>query len=148
MSSFSECTAKATSGVDTLHCAVNAINSPLWDILLWVLIFVGVFFTIASGFAQFRLFGRSVKSMLSSRKGHDASEGISAFQAFVTGLASRVGVGNIAGVAIAISIGGAGAVFWMWLIALIGMCSALAESSLAQLFKAFFCIWSFINIWM
>lgn len=135
MSSFSECTAQAGSGIDKLHCAVNAINSPLWDILLWMLIFAGVFFTVASGFAQFRLFGRSVKSMLSSRKGHDASEGISAFQAFVTGLASRVGVGNIAGVAIAISIGGAGAVFWMWLIALIGMCSALAESSLAQLFK-------------
>ena len=65
---------------------------------------------------------------------HDDA-GISGFQAFVTGLASRVGVGNVAGVAIAIGIGGAGAVFWMWLIALIGMCSALAESSLAQLFK-------------
>ena len=84
--------------------------------------------------AQFRLFGRSIKSMLGSRNQHDDA-GISGFQAFVTGLASRVGVGNVAGVAIAIGIGGAGAVFWMWLIALIGMCSALAESSLAQLFK-------------
>ncbi|WFF39724.1 alanine:cation symporter family protein [Moraxella nasibovis] len=114
---------------------VNAFSAPLWDVLLWLLILVGVFFTLFTGFAQFRLFGRSVKTMLSSRKGHDESEGISAFQAFVTGLASRVGVGNVAGVAIAISLGGAGAVFWMWLIALIGMCSALAESSLAQLFK-------------
>lgn len=135
MSTLSECMASGATAVDDLHCVVNAISSPLWDVLLWVLIFAGVFFTAMSGFAQFRLFGRSVKSMLSSRKGHDANEGISAFQAFVTGLASRVGVGNIAGVALAISIGGAGAVFWMWLIALIGMCSALAESSLAQLFK-------------
>lgn len=128
------CTAQPTF-VEGLHCMVNAFSAPLWDVLLWLLIVVGVFFTLMSGFAQFRLFGRSVKTMLTSRKGHDANEGISAFQAFVTGLASRVGVGNIAGVALAIGIGGAGAVFWMWLIALIGMSSALAESSLAQLFK-------------
>ncbi|OOR88094.1 sodium:alanine symporter family protein [Moraxella caviae] len=118
-----------------MHCVVNTINTPLWDILIWMLIAIGLFFTLISGFAQFRLFGRSVKTMLTSRSGHNADDGISAFQAFVTGLASRVGVGNVAGVAIAISLGGAGAVFWMWLIALIGMCSALAESSLAQLFK-------------
>lgn len=127
------CLAKPDA-VEALHCTVNAISSPLWDVLIWVLIGAGVFFTLASGFAQFRLFGRSVKTMLGSRSGGD-EHGITAFQAFVTGLASRVGVGNIAGVAIAISIGGAGAVFWMWLIALIGMSSALAESSLAQLFK-------------
>lgn len=120
---------------ESLHCVVNSLNAPLWDILVWVLVGVGFFFTLMSGFAQFRLFGRSVKTMLGSRKTHNANEGISAFQAFVTGLASRVGVGNIAGVAIAISVGGAGAVFWMWFIALIGMASALAESSLAQLFK-------------
>lgn len=119
---------------DSLHCVVKSFNDPLWDILVWVLIGVGVFFTVCSGFAQFRLFGHSVKTMLNSRTG-GTEHGITAFQAFATGLASRVGVGNIAGVAIAISLGGAGAVFWMWLIALIGMCSALAESSLAQLFK-------------
>lgn len=128
------CTAQPTF-VDRLHCAVNVFSAPLWDVLLWMLIAAGLFFTVVSGFAQFRLFGKSVKTMLGSRKGHDENQGISAFQAFVTGLASRVGVGNIAGVALAIGIGGAGAVFWMWLIALIGMCSALAESSLAQLFK-------------
>lgn len=128
------CVAKA-SFVDQLHCTVNAFSAPLWDILVLMLIGVGLFFTLGSGLAQFRLFGRSVKSMLGSRKNHSEDDGISGFQAFVTGLASRVGVGNVAGVAIAISLGGAGAVFWMWLIALIGMCSALAESSLAQLFK-------------
>lgn len=120
--------------VEGLHCTVNSVSAPLWDVLIWVLIGAGLFFTLMSGFAQFRLFGHSVKTMLGSRSGGD-EHGITAFQAFVTGLASRVGVGNIAGVAIAISIGGAGAVFWMWLIALIGMSSALAESSLAQLFK-------------
>lgn len=125
----------AKSGfVDGLHCVVTTVSTPLWDILIWMLIGIGLFFTLFSGVAQFRLFGRSIKSMLGSRNQHDDA-GISGFQAFVTGLASRVGVGNVAGVAIAIGIGGAGAVFWMWLIALIGMCSALAESSLAQLFK-------------
>lgn len=123
-----------TGFVEGLHCVVKSLNAPLWDVLVWLLVGVGLFFTLGSGLAQFRLFGRSVKSMLSSRKGADG-QGITAFQAFATGLASRVGVGNIAGVAIAIGVGGAGAVFWMWLIALIGMASALAESSLAQLFK-------------
>lgn len=119
---------------ESLHCVVQSFNAPLWDILVWVLVGAGLFFTLGSGLAQFGLFGSSIKAIITSRQGHD-HQGITAFQAFATGLASRVGVGNIAGVAIAISLGGAGAVFWMWLIALIGMASALAESSLAQLFK-------------
>ncbi|MCP1660463.1 AGCS family alanine or glycine:cation symporter [Neisseria perflava] len=103
--------------------------------LIFLLLGTGIFFTVATGFVQIRLFGQSVKAMLGGRKQGDDPHGITPFQAFVTGLASRVGVGNIAGVAIAISIGGPGAVFWMWLTALIGMSSAFAESSLAQLFK-------------
>lgn len=123
--------------INTIHCSVNAISSPMWDWLIWVLICIGVFFTVMTGFIQFRLFGHSVKNMLGSRnsKSSEHSESLSSFQAFVTGLASRVGTGNIAGVAIAVSTGGPGAVFWMWFIALIGMASAFAESSLAQLFK-------------
>lgn len=72
-----------------------------------------------TGFVQFRLFGHSVKNLLASRstEHHEHSESISSFQAFMTGLASRVGTGNIAGVAIAVSVGGPGAVFWMWFIA-------------------------------
>lgn len=120
---------------ESLHAWVNAINGPMWNGLIFVLLGVGVFFTIATGFVQFRLFGRSVKAMLAGRQQGSDPHGITPFQAFVTGLASRVGVGNIAGVAIAISVGGPGAVFWMWLVALIGMSSAFAESSLAQLFK-------------
>jgi Na+/alanine symporter len=73
--------------------------------------------------------------MKRSRGKVDDDHGITPFQAFVTGLASRVGVGNVAGVAIAIAVGGPGAVFWMWFTAFLGMSSAFVESSLAQLFK-------------
>ena len=84
----------AKSGfVDGLHCVVTTVSTPLWDILIWMLIGIGLFFTLFSGVAQFRLFGRSIKSMLGSRNQHDDA-GISGFQAFVTGLASRVGVGQ------------------------------------------------------
>ena len=120
---------------DWLHALVNTINDPLWSGLVYMLLGVGIFFTLATGFVQFRLFGRSIREMLGGRKQGDDPHGITPFQAFVTGLASRVGVGNIAGVAIAIKLGGPGAVFWMWMTALIGMSSAFVESSLAQLFK-------------
>ena len=120
---------------ELLHQWVQKINDPMWTGLVYVLLGAGLFFTLATGFVQFRLFGRSIKEMLGGRKQGDDPHGITPFQAFVTGLASRVGVGNIAGVAIAISVGGPGAVFWMWITALIGMSSAFVESSLAQLFK-------------
>lgn len=121
--------------IDAIHGVVNAINGPLWEGLIFLLVGTGLFFTLATGFVQFRLLGQSIKEMLNGRKEGDNPQSITPFQAFVTGLASRVGVGNIAGVSIAISLGGAGAVFWMWVTALIGMSSAFAESSLAQLFK-------------
>ncbi|ENY4636086.1 alanine/glycine:cation symporter family protein [Neisseria gonorrhoeae] len=118
-----------------LHGWVGAINDPMWSYLVYMLLGTGLFFTVTTGFVQFRLFGRSIKEMLGGRKQGDDPHGITPFQAFVTGLASRVGMGNIAGVAIAIKVGGPGAVFWMWVTALIGMSSAFVESSLAQLFK-------------
>ena len=120
---------------ELLHQWVQKVNDPMWTGLVYVLLGAGLFFTVATGFVQFRLLGRSIKEMLGGRKQGDDPHGITPFQAFVTGLASRVGVGNIAGVAIAISSGGPGAVFWMWITALIGMSSAFVESSLAQLFK-------------
>ncbi|MQW91447.1 amino acid carrier protein [Acinetobacter wanghuae] len=120
---------------ETLLSWVNALNGPLWDFLVVFLVVVGVFYTIATGAVQIRLFWHSVKVMKGSRTKCDDVHGITPFQAFVTGLASRVGVGNVAGVAIAIAIGGPGAVFWMWLTAFLGMSSAFVESSLAQLFK-------------
>lgn len=114
---------------------VNALNGPLWDFLVVFLVAVGIFYTIATGAVQIRLFLHSIKVMKNSRKPGEDVHGITPFQAFVTGLASRVGVGNVAGVAIAIAIGGPGAVFWMWVTAFLGMSSAFVESSLAQLFK-------------
>jgi AGCS family alanine or glycine:cation symporter len=101
---------------------------------LWV-VAVGVFYTFVTGAVQLRLFLHSILVMKGSRKETQDEHGITPFQAFVTGLASRVGVGNVAGVAIAIAIGGPGAVFWMWFTAFLGMSSAFVESSLAQLFK-------------
>ena len=120
---------------DWLHEIVNKINDPMWSGLVYMLLGVGIFFTVATGFVQIRLFAQSIREMLGGRKQGSDPHGITPFQAFVTGLASRVGVGNIAGVAIAIKLGGPGAVFWMWMTALIGMSSAFVESSLAQLFK-------------
>ena len=118
-----------------LHAFINAGNDLIWgQILIYLLIGTGLYFTLRTGFLQLRLLGRGWTEMVGGRRHGDASD-ISPFQAFATGLASRVGTGNIAGVAIAIATGGPGAVFWMWLTALLGMSSAFAESSLAQLFK-------------
>ncbi len=112
---------------------VEKVDGPLWDITIVTLLGVGLFFTITTGLVQLRLLPRSLREMWSGRSAEGNS--LTPFQAFTTGLASRVGVGNIGGVATAIAIGGEGAVFWMWITALIGMSSAFAESSLAQLFK-------------
>jgi amino acid carrier protein len=102
-------------------------------VLIWMLIGAGLYFTIRMRFVQIRLFGRMIRQIFDSRTSD--GEGISSFQAFAIGIASRVGTGNIAGVAIAIKLGGAGAVFWMWLVAFLGMASAFVEAVLAQLFK-------------
>lgn len=120
---------------DKLMSWVQFFNDPLWNFLVVLLVAVGVFYTLVTGAVQLRLFFHSIKVMKGSRKACADDHGITPFQAFVTGLASRVGVGNVAGVAIAIAIGGPGAVFWMWFTAFLGMSSAFVESSLAQLFK-------------
>ncbi|TCJ98511.1 AGCS family alanine or glycine:cation symporter [Volucribacter psittacicida] len=122
--------------MEKFHQFINQVNAPLWDIAIIALLATGLFFTITTGGVQIRLFAQSVREMFNGRNSADKNkESISAFQAFVIGLASRVGVGNVAGVALAITLGGPGAVFWMWVTAIIGMSSAFAESSLAQLFK-------------
>lgn len=110
-------------------------NGILWGyLLIYLLLGAGVYFTIRTGFVQIRLFTRGIQEMLSGTK-HGRPGDITPFQAFATGMASRVGTGNIAGVAIAISLGGPGAVFWMWMTALLGMASSVIESTLAQVFK-------------
>ncbi|MGE9297403.1 MAG: alanine/glycine:cation symporter family protein [Puniceicoccales bacterium] len=117
-----------------LNEAITSINGILWGyVLIYLLLGAGIYFTVRSRFVQVRLLWQSFREM---RSGMVSGEGsITPFQAFATGLASRVGTGNIAGVAIAISLGGPGAVFWMWMTGLVGMASSLVECSLAQLFK-------------
>ncbi|OOF52080.1 sodium:alanine symporter family protein [Rodentibacter genomosp. 1] len=112
---------------------VDHLDGPLWNLTIVILLGVGLFFTITTGFVQLRLFPMSIREMWFGRAAEGSS--LTPFQAFATGLASRVGVGNIGGVATAIALGGEGAVFWMWITAFIGMSSAFAESTLAQLFK-------------
>lgn len=118
--------------METLHAFINEINGVLWSyVLVYLLFSAGIFFTLRTGFLQFRGLKRACQVTFAK-----AGPGeISSFQAFATGLASRVGTGNIAGVATAISVGGPGAVFWMWVTALLGMSSAFIEATLAQIFK-------------
>ncbi|MCM2681344.1 alanine/glycine:cation symporter family protein [Echinimonas agarilytica] len=113
---------------------IDMMNDFLWgSILIYLLLAVGIYFTVRLGFIQFRHFGHMFSVLKNSRKSD--SSGISSFQALCTSLAARVGTGNLAGVAVALYLGGPGAIFWMWLIALIGMATSFAESSLAQLYK-------------
>ncbi|OOF40716.1 sodium:alanine symporter family protein [Rodentibacter rarus] len=112
---------------------VDHLDGPIWNLTIVILLGAGLFFTITTGFVQLRLFPASMREMWFGRAAEGSS--LTPFQAFATGLASRVGVGNIGGVATAIALGGEGAVFWMWITAFIGMSSAFAESTLAQLFK-------------
>ena len=119
-----------------MNATIDAGNNLLWGwLLIYLLIGAGLYFTVRTGAAQFRYFGQAWRTILGSRDNQPGQRGITSFQAFATGLASRVGTGNIAGVAIAISLGGPGAVFWMWVTALVGMSSALIEATLAQAFK-------------
>ena len=110
------------------------VSDFLWSkVLIALLVGIGLYFTLASRFVQFRYFGRmfAVLGSASQRdKGH-----VSSFQALAVSVAGRVGSGNIAGVAVAITLGGPGAVFWMWVIGLVGMATSFFECSLAQLYK-------------
>lgn len=116
-----------------LQWLISKIDGPLWDATIVVLLGVGTLFTIITGLVQLRMFPHSLREMWMGRR--SSGNSLTPFQAFTTGLASRVGVGNVAGVATAIAVGGPGAVFWMWVTALLGMSSAFAESTLAQVYK-------------
>lgn len=103
------------------------------SLLVWLLIAVGLLLTVRTRGVQLRHLGTVLRSVIGSRGGADG--GISSFQAFAVGLACRVGTGNIVGVALALILGGPGAVLWMWLVALVGMATAFSEASLGQAFK-------------
>ncbi|WP_165312185.1 alanine/glycine:cation symporter family protein [Vibrio ziniensis] len=114
---------------------INLMNDLLWgSILVYLLVGVGIYFTLRLGFIQFRHFGHMFSVLKNSRKADTA--GISSFQALCTSLAARVGTGNMAGVAVALTVGGPGAIFWMWMTAMLGMATSFAESTLAQLYKS------------
>lgn len=116
---------------------LNGINDFLWSyILIGLLLGGGLWFTFKTGGVQFRCIGEMIQLLCRSGEKHgNRSHAISSFGAFAISLASRVGTGNIAGVAIAIALGGPGAVFWMWVVALLGSVNGFVESTLAQLFK-------------
>ncbi|QDP02991.1 alanine:cation symporter family protein [Thalassotalea sp. PS06] len=117
-----------------MHDVVAFLNNIVWGyVLIYMLVLAGIWFTVRLKAIQFRHFFHMFSVMRHSRTGDNTS--ISSFQALCTTLAARVGTGNLMGVAVAISLGGAGAVFWMWVIALVGMATSFAESTLAQLYK-------------
>ncbi|WP_293831638.1 sodium:alanine symporter family protein [uncultured Corynebacterium sp.] len=121
----------------------DTLNGAIWNVVPVFLILAGVYFGVRTLFVQIRLFPEMLKAVAETpkgkdREGRDLDEeygGLSAFKAFTISAASRVGTGNIAGVALAISIGGPGSVFWMWMLALLGGATAFVESTLAQLWK-------------
>ncbi len=115
---------------------VDPINAILWgdgQVLIYLLLFAGFWFSYKLGVIQLRHFKHMFEVMKQSTQSDKS--GISSFQALCTGLSARVGTGNLAGVAMAISLGGSGAVFWMWVIAILGMATGFAESVLGQLYK-------------
>ena len=126
---------------------ITTINDVIWSYVLMVaLVGCGIWFTWRTRFVQFRMVGEmlrlltdsavsTVEEQVKEEKAGVRSRHISSFQAFAVSVATRVGTGNLAGVAAAIAVGGPGAVFWMWVIALIGSATAFVESTLAQLYK-------------
>jgi len=116
---------------------LDFLNDLLWGkVLIALLLTVGIGFTVASRFVQFRYFGRMFRILSASQAFQKDRHGhLSSFQALLLSVAGRVGGGNIAGVAVAITLGGPGAIFWMWIVGLIGMATSFLECSLAQTFK-------------
>jgi alanine or glycine:cation symporter, AGCS family len=117
---------------------INPLNTVLWSyLLIFTLIPLAIYFTFRTRFVQFRYFFHMFKVITegTKKKSKNGQKCISPFQAFCIGCASRVGTGNIAGIAIALTIGGPGAIFWMWLLAIFGSASAFVESTLAQIYK-------------
>lgn len=122
---------------DWFKSVVQVGNDLIWSqYLIGLLLTVGIFFTISSKFVQIRMLPEMFKALVEKPETlKNGEKGISPFQAFAISAGSRVGTGNIAGVATAIVLGGPGAVFWMWIIAFIGAASAFIEATLAQVYK-------------
>lgn len=124
--------------MESLQQIIDSANDLLWSyVMIAALLLCAAYFTLRSGFVQFRMIGEMFRQLINSteRRRDEGVKHISPFEAFVVSLASRVGTGNLAGVATAVAVGGPGAVFWMWIIALLGAANAFVESTLAQLYK-------------
>ncbi|MBT0878694.1 alanine:cation symporter family protein [Campylobacter sp. RM9334] len=120
--------------LEEIHLFLDLINGYLYTyFLVFALIIVGIIYSINTRFAQFRLMG-NVLTLLKEKQ--DNKDHVSSFEALMISTASRVGIGNIAGISTAVVVGGAGALFWMWVMAFIGGASAFAESTLAQIYKS------------
>ena len=119
--------------MERLESILSLIDNTIYVYVVFaLLILCGLYFTFRTRFAQFWLFPDSLKYMLEK-----SGEGkVSSFQALMTCTASKVGTANIAGVAVAVVVGGPGAIFWMWLMAVIGAASSVVESTLAQIYKS------------
>lgn len=112
---------------------IGTISNVMYSYLLIIMLLAaGIYFSLRTGLVQLRMLPEAVRSVGERSVGKDS---VSSFQALMVSTASRVGTGNIVGVANAIAIGGYGAVFWMWLIALLGGATAFVESTLAQIYK-------------
>lgn len=115
---------------------LDFLNDLLWGkVLIGVLIALGLWFTVGSRFVQFRYFGKMFGILRLSQTKRDKYGHLSSFQALLLSVAGRVGGGNIAGVAVAITLGGPGAIFWMWMVGLMGMATSYLECTLAQAYK-------------
>lgn len=123
--------------MELIYKWMTLVNDALWTyILIAMLMGCAVWFTLKTRFVQFRMIREMIRLLGDSAgRGDKGEKHISSFQAFAISLASRVGTGNLAGVATAIAVGGPGAIFWMWVIVLLGASSAFVESTLAQLYK-------------
>ena len=123
--------------MELIYKWMTLVNDALWTyILIAMLMGCAVWFTLKTRFIQFRMIREMIRLLGDSAgRGDKGEKHISSFQAFAISLASRVGTGNLAGVATAIAVGGPGAIFWMWIISLLGASSAFVESTLAQLYK-------------
>lgn len=122
--------------MDTFTLFITHVNEILWSyILIVLLIGLGLYFTFRTGFVQIRYLVEMVRLLAEGVGTQRMGNQISSFQAFCVSTASRVGVGNIAGVAIAIVLGGPGAIFWMWIVAVVGSATGFVESTLAQIYK-------------
>lgn len=121
--------------MEFLSSIVRGMNSFLWgkNILVVLLVGTGIFFTLSMKFMQIRLLKDMSRLLIENKK--DAKSGISSFQAFCVSTATRVGAGNLVGVVAALSVGGAGSVFWMWVVATFGAATAFVEATLAILFR-------------